>query len=199
MTPSGFLRASVLLYGGMSALGLLWGWLADRPMLLLHPEPWWELPPLTQHGASVAGGLCLGLVTVLFSQLAARRFAWARELHAGFRGLLGQVSMPVTLGLALTSGIGEELFFRGAMQPTLGWVITSIVFGVIHIGPDRRFLAWTPFAIAVGFLFGALHEATGSLLGPIVAHVLINFLNLRFIVRWDPGAAHSVSIDTSSE
>ncbi|MFK7992025.1 MAG: lysostaphin resistance A-like protein [Sandaracinaceae bacterium] len=187
MTPHPFLRASVLLYGGMSAVALLWGWLADRPLLLLHPEPWWQLEPLFQHAASVAGGLGLGLVTVLFSQLAARRFSWARELHAGFRGLLGEVSAPVILGLALTSGIGEELFFRGAMQPTLGWVITSIVFGVIHIGPDRRFLAWTPFAIAAGFAFGALHEATGSLAGPIVAHVLINYLNLRFIVRTDLG------------
>jgi membrane protease YdiL (CAAX protease family) len=33
----------------------------------------------------------------------------------------------------------------------------------------------------MGLLFGALFLATGSLLGPIVAHVAINVVNLRFL------------------
>src|ERR671917_115197 len=76
------------------------------------------------------------------------------------------------------SGVGEEAFFRGALQPALGLVATSILFGALHIGPDRRYLAWTLWAIGAGFLFGFLYEWTGGLLAPMSAHVLHNAATL---------------------
>lgn len=88
--------------------------------------------------------------------------------------------------LAFFSGVGEEVFFRGALQPSFGLVPTSLLFGLLHIGPDRRFFAWTPWALAMGFLLGGIYEATGSLGGCIVAHVAINYANLRFIATHDP-------------
>jgi membrane protease YdiL (CAAX protease family) len=33
----------------------------------------------------------------------------------------------------------------------------------------------------MGMLFGLVFEVTGSLLGPVIAHVLINGANLRFL------------------
>src|SRR5919199_5999945 len=76
--------------------------------------------------------------------------------------------------VSVFSGIGEEAFFRGALQPELGLVATSILFGTLHVGPDRRYLAWTLWAVGVGFLFGFLYEWAGSLLAPTTAHVLHN-------------------------
>ncbi len=76
------------------------------------------------------------------------------------------------------SGVGEEAFFRGALQPALGLGATSILFGALHIGPDRRYLAWTLWAIGAGFLFGFLYEWTGGLLAPMTAHVLHNAATL---------------------
>jgi membrane protease YdiL (CAAX protease family) len=38
----------------------------------------------------------------------------------------------------------------------------------------------------MGLSFGALFELTGSLLGPIVAHALINCLNLAYLKSHDP-------------
>lgn len=76
--------------------------------------------------------------------------------------------------LAVFSGIGEEVFFRGAVQPEFGIVIASLAFGLLHVGPDRRFLIWTAWAVAAGFLFGALFEITGGIVAPVVAHVLHN-------------------------
>ncbi len=76
------------------------------------------------------------------------------------------------------SGVGEEAFFRGALQPALGLVATSILFGALHIGPDRRYLAWTLWAIGAGFLFGFLYEWTGGFLAPMTAHVLHNAATL---------------------
>jgi len=76
------------------------------------------------------------------------------------------------------SGVGEEAFFRGALQPMLGLVVTSILFGALHVGPDRRYLAWTLWAVGAGFLFGFLYEWTGGLLAPMSAHVLHNAATL---------------------
>jgi membrane protease YdiL (CAAX protease family) len=39
----------------------------------------------------------------------------------------------------------------------------------------------------MGILFGLAFVITGSLVGPIVAHVAINFANLRFIRDTEPG------------
>ena len=80
--------------------------------------------------------------------------------------------------VSVMSGVGEEAFFRGALQPVLGIVVTSLLFGVLHVGPDRRYLVWTVWAVGAGFLFGALYEWTGGILAPATAHVLHNAATL---------------------
>ena len=80
--------------------------------------------------------------------------------------------------ISVFSGVGEEAFFRGALQPVLGLVATSILFGALHVGPDRRYLTWTLWAVGAGFLFGFLYEWTGGVLAPMVAHVVHNAATL---------------------
>jgi membrane protease YdiL (CAAX protease family) len=80
--------------------------------------------------------------------------------------------------VSVFSGVGEEAFFRGALQPVLGLVLTSLLFGVLHVGPDRRYLVWSLWAVAAGFLFGFLYQWTGGLLAPMTAHVLHNAATL---------------------
>lgn len=80
--------------------------------------------------------------------------------------------------VAVFSGVGEEVFFRGVLQPELGIGIASLLFGVLHLGPDRRYLIWTFWAVGAGFLFGFLYERTGGLLAPITAHVMHNAATL---------------------
>src|SRR5919112_531710 len=72
--------------------------------------------------------------------------------------------------LSIFSGVGEEAFFRGAVLQEFGLVISSLLFGLAHIGPDRRYLAWTLSAVLMGFVFGAIFEVSGGLLAPVVAH-----------------------------
>ena len=80
--------------------------------------------------------------------------------------------------LALFSGIGEETFFRGAVQQEFGILIASAAFGLAHVGPDRRFLLWTVWAVLAGVIFGVLFEATGGLLAPVTAHAAHNAATL---------------------
>src|SRR5690606_1865731 len=136
-------------------------------------------------------GLALGLVVVFLSRLAVHRFDWARRLHNDFRGILGPLSAREILVLAVASSVGEELLFRGALQPIMGVWAQAIVFALLHIGPGLRFLPWTVSAFALGLVFGWMFQLTGDLGGPIVAHFAINYLNLHFIARFElppPGA-----------
>ena len=71
----------------------------------------------------------------------------------------------------------------GALLPGLGLWPSTLAFGLLHIGPGVRFLPWTLSAIALGLAFSVLARTTGDLGGPIVAHFVINLLNLRFITQ----------------
>lgn len=172
-------RASLVLglYGGMAILAVLIAAGRGNPDVYRVGEPaGWQL------AAGPAYGVALGLLIVWLTRLATRRFGWARELHASFRDLLGPLTDREIVILALASSIGEELLFRGALMPWLGVWLQGLVFALLHVGPKARFLPWTASALVLGVGFGELARATGNLGGPIAAHFMINFLNLRHIV-----------------
>jgi membrane protease YdiL (CAAX protease family) len=85
------------------------------------------------------------------------------------------------LVLAVASALGEELLFRGLLVPAVGVVASSIVFGALHQIGGRARWAWMGWATVMGLLFGTVFAATGSLAGPLVAHLAINHSNLRFL------------------
>jgi membrane protease YdiL (CAAX protease family) len=165
------------LYGGMAIVALLIGAGRGNPDIFrIGAAPSW----LLLGGPAIGAGI--GLSVVGLTRVATRRFQWAKDLHTSFRDLLGPLTGKEIVILALASSLGEELLFRGALLPWLGLVIQAVIFALLHIGPGKRFLPWTLSAFVLGAGFGALAEYTGNLGGPIAAHFMINFLNLRFIV-----------------
>ena len=99
--------------------------------------------------------------------------------------------------IAVAAGIGEELLFRGALQPEVGLIPASLVFGALHMG-GRGTLAFGCWVAVMGGLLGWLAVATGGLLAPIVAHALYDAAALVYI-RCDrdgpaaePGASRRV-------
>jgi membrane protease YdiL (CAAX protease family) len=177
-------RATLVLglYGGLTLLGLLLAAGRGDPDVFIPYDraDWWHL-------VSPALGLAVGLVVVLASRWAVARLGWARGLHRDFRALLGDVSSREILVLAAASSIGEEVLFRGALQPWLGLWAQAALFGLLHVGPGRRFLPWTAWALVMGVAFGAMVQLTGDIAGAMVAHFTINYLNLHFIARVDLG------------
>jgi membrane protease YdiL (CAAX protease family) len=143
-------------------------------------------PPAWKLGAGPLIGAALGLGVVWLTRLATRHFQWARDLHGSFHDLLGPLTGREIFILALASSVGEELLFRGALMPWLGVWLQAGVFALLHIGPGKRFLPWTVSALVLGLAFGWLAQVTGNLGGPIAAHFVINYLNLRFIVGVSP-------------
>lgn len=123
-------------------------------------------------------GVALGVVVVLLSDGLVDRFAWTEQLRREVIEMLRPMTRRKAVCVALCSGVGEELLFRGALQPWLGLWLTSVAFGFAHIGWQREMLGWAVFAAIVGALLGGLFLVTGGLLGPIVAHAVINGIQL---------------------
>jgi membrane protease YdiL (CAAX protease family) len=130
-------------------------------------------------------GAGTGLAVVLVSRALS---AWGpmSRLEDALRETLGPLDTLTITVLAVTSSVGEEILFRGAIQPVLGLWLTAVVFGLLHGGTMRRFRVWVVFAILVGLLFGALAAYTGDLLAPILCHFTINFFNLHHLARTKP-------------
>jgi uncharacterized protein len=69
----------------------------------------------------------------------------------------------------------EELLFRGAIQHAWGPYWTSILFAAIHVRYLRHWVM-TGMVFGISYGLGWIFDAAGSLLGPIFAHFLIDFI-----------------------
>lgn len=124
-------------------------------------------------------GVGVGVALIGAWRLMARLSSRARELERQLTTMLGPLQPAEILALALLSGFAEELFFRGAMQASWGWPLTTLVFALIHTGPGPAYRMWTLFAALAGLTLGGLMVWRGSLLAPVLAHVLVNGVNLQ--------------------
>jgi len=150
-------------------------------------EPWLDLPGVPGHAYSVILGLALGALVAFSTRIFVARYAWARNLHSELRPVARNLSAAGIVAVAAFSALGEELWFRGILQPWLGLWVQAAVFGIVHAqlrGPSRW--AWISWATVMGLAFGIIFQLTGSLAGPIAAHWLINCLNLSYLKSHDP-------------
>ena len=132
-----------------------------------------------------------GLLLALW-EAGRRIFPTARELERRLAELLGPIDLSEVLGLALLSGFAEELFFRGAVQGSWGWLPATVLFALLHTGPGPAFRLWTLFAAVAGMVLAALMIWRGNLLAPVVAHGLLNGINLARLVKSEKGGSTGV-------
>jgi membrane protease YdiL (CAAX protease family) len=149
-------------------------------------EPWLPLPAQTSHAYSLALGLTFGGAVAALTRFLVPRLGWARALHLELRPLARGLPTSGIVALALSSSLGEELLFRGLLQPWLGLWLQALLFGLVHQLPGPSRWVWVAWATVVGLVFGAMFQLTGSLAGPLAAHALINALNLAFLRSHDP-------------
>lgn len=178
--PRQLVRLALLFYAVLAAVALVWiGW-EGRPVGFASSE---AARRGVQGTRDIAFGLGAGLALVAASRVFSERSAAGRALTDALAGLIGRPGPGACLLLAVASGVAEELFFRGTLQPRVGLAAASLLFGLAHFVPRRAFLPWSVFAAAAGLCFGLLFERTGNLLAPALAHVLVNALNLRWLAR----------------
>jgi uncharacterized protein len=140
----------------------------------------------------VMGALFAG-VTIATTRVMLRTQMWARALHADLRPAVRHASGRGIVGMALASGIAEELVFRGLLVPVVGVVVSSVAFGLLHQVRGQARWAWVAWAGITGFLLAGIFVLTGSLAGPVLAHVAINLVNLRHLRDTDLGGGVPVA------
>ena len=142
---------------------------------------------------AAAAAVILGLTAL------AGRLPIMEGLEREFARILGRLAFGEVCLLAIASGLGEEILFRGALQPIMGYLPASLLFGFVHTGPDRRFFAWTVFALVVGLAFGGVVIWRESLLAVITAHALVNGVSLARISTIAPSEPQKLSSDPPDE
>jgi uncharacterized protein len=170
---------ALAVYGGLTVLTL--GIAAARNDNPLATDAWLTLEGALSHATSVAGGIALAAATIWATRAFVRRWSWARALHHDLRPSVHDAGDATLVVLGIASAVAEELFFRGLLAPLIGVLLSSVAFGALHQLRGRAGWIWAGWATVMGLLFGGLFLATGSLLGPIAAHAVINVANLRFL------------------
>jgi membrane protease YdiL (CAAX protease family) len=167
---------------GLLALGL--GWLFGQPPLETFR---WDLRDGVLGAAASLPLFATAVLAVRF-----QRRPWADIVR-----FFDEVIRPLfrgtgTLGLAaisLAAGVGEEMLFRGLLQPVLGralgpWgglCVASLLFGLMHPFSPAYFV----LATLCGLYLGWCWQASGNLLTAVVTHALYDFLALVYLLRTD--------------
>ncbi|MGQ0613991.1 MAG: lysostaphin resistance A-like protein [Planctomycetaceae bacterium] len=168
-----FVRTAVVFYLFLSLFALLYaGLFGHLPRIFGEHGP--------QSGSLLLAAGC-ALAVVAACHLADRLVPAMRRAGEAFARLVGAVTLPQALLLASVSGFGEELLFRGALWPHLGLWGSSILFGVVHILPVRALRFYPVVATLAGLGFGWLRRESGSVAPPMLAHFLVNALNLAWL------------------
>jgi len=168
----------------ISAFALAHGF--ERGSLLTYQGPWLPLEGVEADAFSLVLGGTFAAAVIVGTRLLVQNASWAKNLHRDLR--------PMTVGLdgtgivliAAMSAMAEELVFRGLLLPWVGVLPQALIFGVVHAqlsGPSRW--VWVAWASLVGLALGAMFALTGSLLGPILSHALINGVNLAYLKSHD--------------
>lgn len=203
-------RLLVACLGEAALIGVAWlaAWLFDVPLGRL-------INPAGRQAQAVLIGLAATLPMVGFLVWMLRsRWAPIARLRDQARGLVGALlagaSPGIILLLAILAGVGEEMLFRGALQPLLGrWLLpifgedyaawggvlaASLLFGLAH--PISR--AYVVVATIGGLYLGVLAQLTGEALSAIVAHAAYDIVAL-FWLRIEQAIGYEPAEGSSSE
>jgi membrane protease YdiL (CAAX protease family) len=130
---------------------------------------------LFQIGIGVAGGFVLSGMTWLMGQ-----WKYLDDVNFDYTLRLGifNFSFQEILFLSFCAGVGEEIVFRGMIQPWLGILTTSFMFIALH--GYMSYSSWPKvifglILFAVGTVLGILGAYVG-LLAAIVAHILYDIV-----------------------
>ena len=171
-------RALLFLAGatmvGMPVLGAVIAWIFDVNLY----ERWIGPAPLL---VQLAVGVVMGLLAGFAARFIISR-DFMRSVRLKYARMFGNLDLSLSevMFIAICAGFGEELLFRGVIQPLLGIVITSVLFVAIHgyLNPkDWRVSVYGLFMSAVIFGFGLATDFFG-IWSAIIAHTLVDVILL---------------------
>lgn len=169
-----FLRLVIPFEAGLVPVAVGLAWLLGESLVDSLRQPgtglFWGI------AATVPPLICL----VVIRAIPLRSLRRVGEFLNGVLGpALARCTLPELALVALLAGVGEELLFRGALQPILGLPLTSVLFAFAHfITPTYALLTGL-----MGLYLGWLAQAWGTLWVPIVTHALYDFVAFLVVIR----------------
>lgn len=158
----GMALAAVWIVGGLAAGRLHVGWARTRGADLARPL----VQPLALAVLAV-GIFLLGAAVV-------GRVPWLAGRVEDVLDHARYGSLALVWIITVVNGIGEELFFRGALFAAVGsWhpiAVTTLVYVAATAATGNLMLALA--ALLLGALTGAQRRVTGGVLAPIITHVV---------------------------
>jgi membrane protease YdiL (CAAX protease family) len=142
------------------------------------------LRPPTAPDFAVGVGAGIGLYAVIIALGA----VWALlvtpeqlEAQTAASSQLAQAfsTIPMALILSLAVAVGEEIFFRGALQPIFGIGLTSVFFTLLHTQYTLTPATIGIFAVSLGMGWLRLRYSTTA---AITAHFVYNFVQLALAI-----------------
>ncbi|MFT4662323.1 MAG: membrane protease YdiL (CAAX protease family), partial [Patiriisocius sp.] len=112
---------------------------------------------------------------------------WVSPRSGRYLNLIGEMNLRHVdiIFISLCAGIGEELLFRGAIQPFLGIWITAVVFVLIHgyINPkDWRISIYGVSMTVIIAVLGFMCDRIG-IWSAAIAHAMIDYVLLQLMVK----------------
>lgn len=106
-----------------------------------------------------------------------------------YHGLIGRwkLNLSEIIFISWCAGIGEELFFRGGVQPLLGNWWTSILFVLLHgyLNPRNwRISIYGAVMVGIIYGFGSLFEHIG-IVAAMIAHAVLDIALFRYMTNLD--------------
>ena len=129
------------------------------------------------YGQEAAIGLPLGLLVGAGTGFALVHSPLRDAVVRGVQPVRHLTASVWTIGAAgLLAGLGEEVLFRAALQPWLGIITASLLFGLAHSGTARLNkglsagkIGYMLATVVAGYLLGVLYVKIG-LLASMSAH-----------------------------
>lgn len=175
MNVQQMLRLGLLTLFGMSAIALIIHFFSDTvdiSRMILGGLSWWNQLLIGAVYGVVAGLLARFLVGLKFMEPVRTKY---ERLFKDFDLDTSQIWF-----ISFCAGVGEELLFRGALQPLLGIPITSVIFVAIHgyLNPlNWRLSIYGIVMTIIIALMGWMAQTIG-LLTAISAHIIIDVVLL---------------------
>lgn len=163
--------------GFLLVIALIWGWYFKiNPLRIIYFK-------YSHLFFALFAGLTLCTVNFFVINVLADFIGFFRnlkEVYAEMTEIAANITIPGALFIAVASGITEEIFFRGIIQPQFGIVVASIVFGLFHMG-GKKVIYYSLYTMLIGLYLGWLLVFTGNLLVTVIVHVLNNFIALPYM------------------
>ena len=146
-----------------------------------------DISTIFLHGqglfVQLAYGLAFGLISALFISYFTQISILKKECRRYIEMVKSlNLNSQSIFFLSLCAGVGEELFFRVALQPHLGIWVTSVFFVAIHgyLNPLRPIFLYGLVMVFIVAGMGWLYEEYGFWCAA-AAHFMIDFYLFTFI------------------